>query len=160
MNAPGGELVTVMFTWLLIVVKPSATVIVGVNDPAVVGVPEITPPRSVSPGGKIDGDTPELTLQVFKPVPFKVNIFCEYAVPTTPGARVIGFDAPAKVSAIEIPFLHTSAMSPTFNRPLVTVEVLREGVGVLTAVDKIASRICLPDNAGLIDSQIAAAPVT
>jgi hypothetical protein len=51
-------------------------------------------------------------------------------------------------------------MSPTFKRPLVTVEVLREGVGVLAAVDKIASRICLADKEGLIDSQSAAAPVT
>jgi len=159
-KAPGGGLVTVMFTWLLIVVKPSATLIVGVNDPAVVGVPDITPPRSVRPGGKIDDVAPARTLQVFKPVPFKVNTFCEYPVPTTPAESVIGFDVPAKVSGIEIPFLHTSAMSPMFKRPLVTVEVSREGVGVRTAVDKIASRICLPDKAGLIDSQRAAAPVT
>jgi hypothetical protein len=57
------------------VVKPSVTLITGVNDPAVVGFPAITPPRSVSPGGKIDADAPTTTLHTFDPVPFKVNIF-------------------------------------------------------------------------------------
>jgi len=59
------------------IVDPSVTLIVGVNVPAVVGVPAITPPRRVSPGGKIDGVAGAVTLQVFKPVPFKVTIFWE-----------------------------------------------------------------------------------
>jgi hypothetical protein len=57
------------------IVDPSVTLIVGVNVPAVVGVPAITPPRRVSPGGNIDGVAPAVTLHVFNPVPFRVNIF-------------------------------------------------------------------------------------
>jgi hypothetical protein len=57
------------------IVDPSVTLIVGVKVPAVVGVPEITPPSSVRPGGNIDGVAPAITLHVFNPVPFKVKIF-------------------------------------------------------------------------------------
>ena len=69
MNAPescGAAIVIV--TAIDTVVVPSLTEIVEINVPAVVGVPDITPPRSVNPVGS----DPVVIDQLFWPVPFKV----------------------------------------------------------------------------------------
>ena len=53
---------------------------VKVLDPAAVGVPEIAPPVSVSPAGKV----PLASAHVYGGVPPDAPSACEYALPTTP----------------------------------------------------------------------------
>ena len=64
----GGGAVIVIVTTVEILVLPSSTKIVETNVPAVVGVPDITPPRSVNPVGS----DPLVIDQLFWPVPFRV----------------------------------------------------------------------------------------
>jgi hypothetical protein len=60
--------VIVIVTVVETVVVPSLTEIVETNVPAVVGVPDITPPRSVNPVGS----APLVIDQMFWPVPLRV----------------------------------------------------------------------------------------
>ena len=65
--------------WLVL----SVTVAVKFDGPAVVGVPLMVPAAlSASPAG----NDPDVTLQVFPPVPPLPPRVCEYETPTVPGA--------------------------------------------------------------------------
>ena len=67
----------------------SVALIVKLNWPAVVGVPEMTPvvPLSVKPFGS----DPLETVKVYGPVPPVAEIVWLYGVPMTPGGSVAGF---------------------------------------------------------------------
>jgi hypothetical protein len=78
----------------------SATLIVKLNDPDAVGVPEIVP---VAERDRPPGKAPELMLQVYGVVPPVAASVVEYAVPTCPaGTKVVvictGVTAAATVS--------------------------------------------------------------
>jgi hypothetical protein len=62
---------------------PSVTRIVNVDDPTVVGVPDMTPRARLSPGGS----DPVAIAQVYGGDPPDTLSPCEYGVPTEPGGK-------------------------------------------------------------------------
>src|SRR3954451_3365252 len=100
-------LTEMLYARLPVLPEPAVALIVKLEVPAVVGIPEIRPvePLSVNPAGS----APESTVKVYPPVPPLAVIVWLYAVPIIPLGRLAGLTVSGAVPVATVTLDRLSA---------------------------------------------------